>query len=188
MVQGDLAIIPNSTTHRLHPRPHPIMPARPRFRTRAIVIAALLTLPACGGSADADDTRLQSLEQRLTPGLHTLMVDLGMRHASLWFAGDAGNWPLADYMVHEIEELIEETGELHPVYRDIQVAALLQEMTAPAIEALEGAVNAGDRGAFVQAYDRLTTACNHCHTASGRAAIVIQRPTAPPLTNLRFQP
>jgi cytochrome c553 len=61
-------------------------------------------------------------------------------------------------------------------------------MTLPAVEELEAAVAAGDRDAFTAAYDRLTTACNDCHVAAGRGAIVIQRPTAPPLTNLRYAP
>jgi cytochrome c556 len=46
-------------------------------------------------------------------------------------------------------------------------------MTLPAVEELEAAVAAGDRDAFTAAYDRLTTACNDCHVAAGRGAIVI---------------
>jgi hypothetical protein len=114
------------------------------------------------------------------------MVDLGIRHASLWFAGEAENWPLADYMIHELEELVEAIEELHPVYREVQVAALIREMTHPAVEALEEAVEGEDRAAFAGAYDRLTAACNACHVASDRGVLVIQRPTAPPLTNLRY--
>jgi hypothetical protein len=158
--------------------PKPIAPA---------IVAAALVMWGCQQRAP-DDSRLQELEARFTPGLHAQMADLGTRHASLWFAGEALNWPLADYMVHELEELVEDIEELHPVYREIQVAALLREMTTPAVEELETAVEMRDRAAFVRAYDRLTSACNHCHVASGRSAIVIQRPSAPPLTNLRYQP
>jgi hypothetical protein len=49
-------------------------------------------------------------------------------------------------------------------------------------------VDAADRSGFRVAYDELTTACNACHIASDRAAIVMQRPTSPPLTNLRYIP
>jgi hypothetical protein len=70
----------------------------------------------------------------------------------------------------------------------VQVAALLRETTHPTVTGLEQAVEAGDGGAFVVAFDRLTAACNQCHTAADRGAIVIQRPTAPPLTNLRYAP
>jgi hypothetical protein len=154
-------------------------------------VGALLLLAGCGaapgGGGAAEDGRLQELEARFTPGLHALMTDVAMRHASVWFAGAAENWPLADYMLHELEELLEEIEELHPAYRDVQVAALLRETTHPAVEALEAAAATRDRAAFVATFDRLTGACNQCHTAAGRGAIVIQRPTAPPLTNLRYE-
>jgi hypothetical protein len=162
------------------------------FRVPLLASAAtgLLLWSGCApeSGTPGDDHRFRELEQRFTPGLHSLMVELGMRHALTWFAGDAGNWPLADHMVHELEELIEDIEEMHPVYRDVQVAAMLRDMTSPAVEALEDAVEARDRAAFAAAFDELTTACNHCHVASGKSAIVIQRPTAPPLTNLRFDP
>ncbi len=159
---------------------------------RTAPLLPVLILSACAPAAEESDPDLQELREelteRFTPGLHTLMVDLGIRHASLWFAGDAENWPLADYMVHELEELVEEIEELHPAYREVEVATLLREMTHPAVEALEGAVQEEDRTAFAQAYDQLTAACNACHVASDRGALVIQRPTTPPLTNLRFSP
>jgi hypothetical protein len=160
-----------------------------RYGRRGVwVVMFASAAAACGSGAGADDARIQELEARFTPGLHSMMTDLATRHASLWFAGVAGNWALADYMVHELEEVTEHIEEVHPVYGDIQVAALLREMTLPAVEELEAAVAAGDRDAFMAAYDRLTTACNDCHVAATRSAIVIQRPMAPPLTNLRYAP
>jgi hypothetical protein len=155
-------------------------------RTAALLAAVALT--ACQPESELANERLDEMERRFTPGLHSLMVELGMRHATLWFAGQAENWPLTDYVLHEIEVLLEDIEELHPVYRDVQVAALLREMTQPAFEELEQAAERRDAAAFTGAYDRLTTACNHCHTASDRAAIVIQRPTVPPLSNIRFEP
>jgi len=166
------------------------------FRSALIAVSGFATL-FCAGCADHDrmdtlEARLSEvqaeLEGRFTPGLHTLMVDLSMRHATLWFAGEAGNWPLADYMVHEFEELVEEIEELHPIYHEVRVAELLSEMTTPAVEGLAGAVAEGNGDAFRAAYDQLTTACNACHIASDRSSIVIQRPVAPPLTNIRFDP
>ncbi len=153
------------------------------------MFAAALLLSGCGSAAPgADEDWRREMEARFTPGLHTLMVDVGMRHSTIWFAGAAENWPMTDYMVHELEEALKDIEELHPVYRDVQVAALLREMTAPAMDSLEAAVELRDRAAFVQAYDGLTEACNHCHRAADRAALVIQRPTAPPVTNLRYEP
>lgn len=160
------------------------------------IAAAFLAggLAGCSGPpADAVseallEERLEALERRFTPGLHTLMVELAMRHATLWFAGDAQNWPLAYYQVHELEELIDDIRELHPVYREVQVETLIGNMTAPAVAEIEDAVEAQDHDAFVRGYDTLTRACNACHEVSDREALVIQRPTAPPFTNLRYRP
>jgi hypothetical protein len=173
------------------PRRPPRSPIGP-----AAFLSALLTLAAagCGPGASGDrdlasDEAIAALEARLadrfSPGLHSLMIELQHRHATLWFAGDAGNWPLADYFLHELEELIE---DIDPEYGGVPVADLLGEMTLPVVEALEGAVEEGDRAAFARHFDQLTAACNACHVASGREAIVVQRPTAPPLTNLRYLP
>jgi hypothetical protein len=152
------------------------------------VAAGLILLPGCERRADqgADDARWAEREGRFAPGLHTLMVDLSVRHASLWFAGEEGNWPLARYMVDELHKLLEDIEELHPVYREVPVAQLLGEMTKPQVESLDVAIDNGDHPAFVDAYDRLTAACNACHAASGREYIVMQRPSMPALTNLRY--
>jgi hypothetical protein len=66
------------------------------------------------------------------------------------------------------------------------VASLMRQMTMPVVVEIESAIDARDHIAFATAYDRLTTSCNACHAAAGKPAIVIQRPTAPPLTNLRY--
>jgi hypothetical protein len=169
----------------------PFSPFRSRFALRAVLLA--LVIPACGpDEAAVREWRLQEvaaeLEDRFTPGLHSLMAELGQRHATLWFAGAAENWALADYYLHELEELIEDIEELHPVYREVPVAELLGEMTHPAVDGIEDAVWGADLEAFVRGYDELTRACNACHVASDRGALVIQRPSAPPLTNIRFEP
>jgi hypothetical protein len=164
------------------------MSNRTLFAASLTALAVGMTSPGCSTTDDANELRFQQMEARFTPGLHTLMAELGARHAALWFAGEAGNWPLADYMAHELEELVEEIEELHPVYREVQVAAMLRETTVPAVEQVEEAVEAGDAAAFAAAFDRLTAACNQCHAASGRGFIVMQRPENPPYTNLRFAP
>jgi hypothetical protein len=173
----------------------PCIPRRPRGQTAArrcvalVSLALLAAATGCAAPGEADrQAREAELEARLAPGLHTLMTELQFRHANLWFAGEAENWPLAAHQVHELEELLERTAAFHPVYRDVPVGELLEAITASAVAALEASVEAGDAVAFRAAFDDLTLRCNTCHTATGRDAIVIQRPTAPPLTNLRYAP
>jgi hypothetical protein len=153
-------------------------------------LAVLLVTAALAAGCQQGDTaavlRMDEMEQRYRPGLHTLMQQVQVRHAQLWFAGEAGNTELAEYQVHELEELIENIAELHPEYDDKPIARLLEELLAPALEDVELAV----RGAqdFTTAFDGMTQQCNACHAATDRRAIVIQRPRTPPLDNLRYAP
>jgi mono/diheme cytochrome c family protein len=157
--------------------------SQPTART---LLAALLLCSAAGcdatpeGGGDAADA--------YTPGLHAMMLELQLRHATLWFAGEAANWELADYQIHELEGLLEEIARYHPTYRDHPIGELLQAMLEPAIEEMEDAVDAADAAAFTAGFDRLTAGCNACHAATERGMIVIQRPRTPPLDNLRFAP
>jgi len=157
---------------------------------RSLPLLVVFTLAACDTSVPAADMAAleDRMAERFTPGLHSLMMELQHRHATLWFAGEAENWPLADYFLHEMEELVEDIGEFHPTYHDLRVADMLADVTVPAIEAMEDAVEAEERHAFVSAYEQLTVACNGCHAPADKAAIVVQRPTSPPLTNLRYTP
>ena len=102
-----------------------------------------------------------------------------MRHIKLWFAGRAGNWPLADY---EIDELKEGFDEVEPATRRRHGG----EGRRGPIAALEKAVEAKDRAAFANAFDQLTAGCNSCHQALDRAFIVIRRPTLLPYSNQSF--
>jgi hypothetical protein len=175
--------MPKPTSHP----PNPLL----RAVLRSLPFLAILSLAACQGQQPSH-AALADLEERLserfTPGLHSLMMELQHRHATLWFAGEAENWPLTDYFLHEMEELMEDIGDLHPTHHDLRLADLLADVSLPAVEAMEDAVEAEDLPRFIAAYDELTMACNGCHAPADKAAIVIQRPTVPPLTNLRFVP
>jgi hypothetical protein len=43
-------------------------------------------------------------KEPFTPGLGEIMTLQQMRHLKLWYAGQAGNWPLADYELDELKE------------------------------------------------------------------------------------
>ncbi|MFO8175191.1 MAG: hypothetical protein ACQET1_07755 [Gemmatimonadota bacterium] len=168
----------------------PLCPIRrPGAILHSVLLVMLLALAACQGqeSPRAAVAALEDhLTERFTPGLHSLMMELQHRHVTLWFAGEAENWPLTDYFLHEMEELLEDIENLHPRYEEVPIADILGDVTAPAVEALEDAVEEEQSAAFVAAYDQLTGGCNGCHAPADKAAIVIQRPTSPSLTNLKF--
>ena len=112
-----------------------------------------------------------------------------MRHVKLWFAGQAGNWPLAAYELEELNEGFEDVAKFHPTHKDVSlpIPALIDKIIKQPIQDLEKAIDAKNREAFAKAYDGVTEACNSCHRATDFGFNVVTRPTANPYTNQTFQ-
>jgi hypothetical protein len=103
------------------------------------------------------------------------------RHLKLWFAGRAGNWPLAEYEIDKLKDGFADIDKL------IGGGTVDNAVGAP-IAALEKAIESKNKDAFVRAFDQLTTGCNSCHRTLDHAFIVIQRPEVSPFGNQAFAP
>ena len=150
---------------------------------KRIVISAMII----AGSAMLAAAQ-QPAKEAYEPGLGEFMMATQIRHAKLWFAGKARNWPLAAYEVDEIKEGLEDATKIRPTYEGIPVADMIKTILNPKIEQLEKAVEGKNSAQFIAAFDALTEGCNSCHTNAGKPFIRIQRPTAPPFSNQDFAP
>jgi len=124
--------------------------------------------------------------QNYVPGMGEIMGAQQMRHTKLWFAGQAGNWPLANYELGEIREGFEDAATYHTVFRGIPVSALIRRFTVKPLAKLSAAIRDKDSARFKTAFDQLTHACNSCHRAAAHGYIVIRRPSASPFTDQNF--
>jgi len=125
------------------------------------------------------------------PGLGEIMTLNQMRHAKLWFAGEAGNWELASYELDELQEGFDDVVTFHPTHKDapLPLSSLVPKMTAEPLKVLKQAVAAHDAKAFALAYDDLTRACNSCHQATNFGFNVVRRPQGPSwFSNQDFSP
>jgi cytochrome c553 len=122
------------------------------------------------------------------PGLEQFMSVIQNEHAKLWYAGSARNWELAAYQLGEIKEVMSDVQDLAPTFKNLPLTQMLDAVTTGEIAALEKAIAAKDQRKFVVGYDKLTSACNACHQATGNGFIVIQRPALPAFTNQDFRP
>jgi hypothetical protein len=149
-----------------------------------IVFCALLGCKRQGPPAPA------AAEPVYTPGLGEIMTLTQMRHTKLWFAGQAGNWPLASYEVDELKEGLEDAVNFHPAHKDspLPIPDLIDKIMTLPIRKLGESVAAKDPKEFTAAFDDLTAACNQCHMAANFGFNVVIRPTANPYTNQNFQP
>jgi len=113
-----------------------------------------------------------------------------MRHAKLWFAGQAANWPLAAYELDELQEGMQDAATFHPTHKDVPlpVPALIEKIMKDPVQQLEKAIAARDAGGFAQQFDALTEACNACHRATNFGFNVVTKPSVNPYSNQSFQP
>jgi hypothetical protein len=143
------------------------------------MFAALLAALLLGaGLACAQDS---AEEAAGLPHLGEIMVAQQMHHIKLWFAGDAGNWPLADYELDQLKDGFDDVAKLLG-------GDLPQQHVGGAISQLEKTIGSKDHAAFVSAFDRLSAGCNACHGTLDHAFIVIQRPILLPYSDQNFSP
>lgn len=144
----------------------------------------------CGQSPPAPAKPADAVSEPFVPGLGELMSLQQMRHTKLWFAGQAGNWPLASYEIEELGEGFDDIVRFHPTHKDSPVApkdAIPRMVVAP-LASLRQAAEKGDGAAFAAAYDTLTAQCNSCHEATNFGFNRVQRPATNPYPNQVFEP
>jgi hypothetical protein len=133
------------------------------------------------GAAPADGTSY-------VPRLGDLMTLAQIRHAKLWFAVAAGNWPLADHELNGLMDGFADIARLYPAVEGMTVGPVVASLQERELVALADAIKAQDRIRFVAAFDQLTTACNACHQSTRHGFVVIQQPISPPFNNQSFAP
>jgi hypothetical protein len=122
------------------------------------------------------------------PGLEQFMNVILMEHNKLWFAAKARNWPLAEYELGEIKEVMGDVQDIVPVFKNLPLADMLDAVITKEIVDLEKAIAAKDYKKFVAGYDKLNAACNACHEGTENGFVVIKRPTRPAFTNQDYAP
>lgn len=161
-------------------------------RRSVLVVAASIVLVACAPRVDPQieaklsgyDAMTHELPRRFyEPGLGDQMHTLQLRHAKLWFAGAAGNWELAAFEAHEIEENLERIARWHRGSESMPIGPAIKVHMHPGQYAIEQSIARENAREFRTAFDRLTQGCNACHRATEHGFIVIQRPTIEPLSN-----
>ena len=146
-------------------------------RTCLLVVIPMLAA-ACGRASPSG----------YAPELGELMILQQVRHTKLWFAAEAGNWPLALYEIGELGEGFDAVIKYHPIKEESPVAPqdAIPRMIMEPLASLREAVNKQDRSLFVERYDALTTACNNCHRATNVGFNRVQRPETNPYPDQDF--
>jgi hypothetical protein len=148
------------------------------------ILAALAAAAMLGAvSADAQQPAPAAPPENApaVAGLGEIMTLQQLRHIKLWFAGRAGNWPLADYEIGELNEGFEDVDKLLG-------GETVDKMVGAPMKALQKAIDDKNRSGFVTAFDGLSAGCNNCHHTLDHGFIAIKRPTSLPYSNQSFTP
>ncbi len=122
------------------------------------------------------------------PELGEQMLGIQIRHARLWFAGEAQNWNLAAFELQELKEAFDAVVEQNPehaIFQPQRLADILPAMTKGPITALRDSIDHSSKPEFEKAFDVLSAGCTGCHHIAGNDFLVIQRPKTPLLDNLQ---
>ena len=106
----------------------------------------------------------------------------------LYFAGQAGNWALADFYLHEINEITETIIKAKVVDEGVAVGEFMKGMLPPSIASVQEAIQSRDATQFMSRYEGLLTSCNACHTSTKHAFVKIVVPKEPTYQNQNFSP
>lgn len=130
--------------------------------------------------------RVDSLETRLSaaykPGFGEFMSSIQAHHSKLWFAGQAHNWKLADFEIHELMEAIDDIQN----YQTEREESKEIGMVLPALDSVARAIKEENPKHFSDSYTKLTNTCNACHRATNFEFNIVKIPEEQTFSNQEF--
>ncbi len=139
----------------------------------ALAAGASASLPASAFAQDQPATP----DTAYVPNVSDVMGQTQLRHFKLGYAGALGNWALANYELGLVADSFHTTSTLLAAPGDARLAQLLTQDSAPPLSDIGKAIAAGSKEDFGRAFERLTDACNACHSAARVGFIKIKFPT-----------
>jgi hypothetical protein len=109
------------------------------------------------------------------------------RHAKLALAGQAENWPLANYSLKELRQGFLVAARAVPRWKGLPVPDLFDAAVDQPLKLIEAAVKLQYKRQFDEAFGRLTEGCNACHATTEHAFVVIKVPSASAFPNQDFE-
>jgi hypothetical protein len=109
------------------------------------------------------------------PGLDRLMAEVGPRMHRLYFAGRAGNWPLAQYFFRSVIKQLSLCAFSRPKYE-----LAINTYIADDCERLRLAIKNADGDAFESAYAAMVVRANDYHDEFAKPYLHWVCPASPP--------
>ncbi|GIV22787.1 MAG: hypothetical protein N3A68_08190 [Bacteroidia bacterium] len=162
-----------------------------RLSIGVIAVSVMLFLGALVGvyalhrenqALHAEVERLSHLVSERPVELSTFMTTYERFLTKLSLAGQAQNWPLAEFYHEELEETAEQLEKLNLTDDGIPVSTMMRPNLIEPLEAVKKAIEEKNPTAFDQSFKAVVQSCNNCHKAAGKPYIQFRMPegTHPP--------
>lgn len=155
--------------------------------------AAHADQPAPAKSAAPAVDPLKSLEDRLPDQSHA-MSDVAYQFSNLWFAGEAENWPLADFFLGETRSHLKWAVRLKPIRQDpqgnkLEMQSILDAVDSSELAPLAKTIEAKDKPRFEAGYRlMIENGCYSCHKTVGKPYLRPRIPEQPREPMINFDP
>jgi len=150
--------------------------------------AAAAPKPMTPAEMQAEIERLKTL----VPSYSHPMQDVAINWASLWFAAQRKNWPLARYFYNEARSHIAWTVRINPNDKVngeiVDLKSIYDAIDTSSLMMVREAIEKQNSAQFVAAYKTMLESCYSCHKAAGKPMIRPQIPTASALTIVNLDP
>lgn len=149
------------------------------------------------GELDDDPLRevesdVAQLKDKASDQAHA-MVSVAYHFNNMWFAADAGNWPLAEFYWNETRSHLRWAVRIIPVRKDnagreIKLRDILEAVENSPLKQLREAIDTKDHDKFVAAYRFTLESCYACHKASDKPYLRPRIPDQPAEPAINFNP
>jgi len=153
--------------------------------------AAAPTTPPDLKTLAADVERLKAL----VPSNSHIMMDVQWHWTNLWFAGQAKNWPLAQYYFNEtrghIQWLIKKSPTMRssgPDKEEVNIEGIFGGIDTSSLADVKTAIEKKDSAQFAATYKVMLESCYSCHKSVGRPYLKPMIPKASMQAILNMDP
>ena len=147
------------------------------------------TGPMDPAALTAEVTRLRGV----APSASVAMADVGFHWSNLWFAGQAGNWPLANYYFSEARNHIRWLIRINPMPKGptgdlVDLQGIFDGLDTTTFKDVKDVIDKKDGARFEAVYRQSLEGCYSCHKSVGRAYLRPQIPAIAPQPIMNLNP
>jgi hypothetical protein len=129
----------------------------------------------------------------MLPDQSHAMSDVGNHYANLWFAGQASNWPLAQFYCDETRSHLRWAVRIIPVRKDsegreVDLTGILSALEQSSLKDLDLSIKDKAKDRFIAAYKVQLENCMACHRAASKEYIRLHIPERADAGIVEFQP